>query len=279
MTPEAQTLHPPEGFERIDERRRQAWVERRLLTEPRSTALLVEAQARRALAGARGPRGRTRTARTSIGDANLMLRPVRHGGILGPWLRSALWGPARPLDELRVHVELWKRGAPVPKPAFAVAWRRCGPVWWGLYATHEEPDACDAAAFLAAAPAAPTLRGALVALGQTLRRFHDCGGLHRDLNLRNLLVREHAVPLEIVVIDLDRAIIQDPLPPRERMRQWMRLYRSVLKEGAMRRVGIRGCALAFRAYWGGDRALRDAMLRHLPIEKRRVALHALHYRA
>ncbi len=279
MTPETGPLEdPPEGFERIDERRRQAWVERGLLADPRSAALLVEAQARRTLAGARGPSGRARTARASIDDTALTLRPVRHGGVLGPWLRDTLWGPARPLNELRVHAELHKRGAPVPRPAFAVAWRRWGPFWWGLYATHEEPNTCDAAAFLATAPAWPTLRRALVALGQALRRFHDCGGVHPDLNLRNVLVRVRAARLEIVVIDLDRGAIQDPLPPRERMRQWMRLYRSLLKEGAMSRVGPRGCALAFRAYWAGDRVLRGAMLRYLPREKRRAAVHALHYR-
>jgi hypothetical protein len=43
-------------------------------------------------------------------------------------------------------------------------------------------------------------------------------------------------------------------------------------------VGVRGCAAAFAAYCDGDRALRRALLEHLPGERRRLARHRIAYR-
>ena len=57
----------------------------------------------------------------------------------------------------------------------------------------------------------------------------------------------------------------------------MRLYRSLRKRGLQGAVGRRGCAAFLGAYAGGDRALRRALLVHLPRERLRVALHALRY--
>jgi hypothetical protein len=62
------------------------------------------------------------------------------------------------------------------------------------------------------------------------------------------------------------------------MRELMRLYRSLVKRGLLEQVGPRGCARFFAAYVDRDRALRRALLAHLPRERRRVALHALGYR-
>jgi hypothetical protein len=43
-------------------------------------------------------------------------------------------------------------------------------------------------------------------------------------------------------------------------------------------VGARGCARLLSAYTAGDRELRRALLRRLPRERRRLALHRLGYR-
>lgn len=240
--------------------------------------LLTEAGIERALREASGPSGRGRTARLQVGDAILVVRPYRRGGLLGPWLGQTLWGGERPLAELRVHAELWRRGAAVPRPAFAVAWRRAGPLWSGAYATHEARDCRDAVAYLSTSPAAAPLRRALVAVGATLRRFHDLGGVHPDLNLRNVLIGPGADAPRVVFVDLDRARLADPVSPRRRMRELMRLFRSAYKEGLHHRIGTRGAALVFRSYWAGDRGLRRALLEHLPAERRRVRRHALLYR-
>jgi tRNA A-37 threonylcarbamoyl transferase component Bud32 len=110
-----------------------------------------------------------------------------------------------------------------------------------------------------------------------VRRFHDAGGSHPDLHVKNLLVRERDGAVEIVVIDLDRARLQAQVAPRARMAQLMRLYRSLLKRDLLRIVGDGGCTAFFDAYVQNDRALGDALLARLPAERRRVARHALRY--
>jgi hypothetical protein len=81
-----------------------------------------------------------------------------------------------------------------------------------------------------------------------------------------------------LVIDLDGVRVGPSLEPAARMAELMRLYRSLRKRGLLARVGERGCLAFFRAYVAGDRVLRRSLLAHLPVERRRVSLHALHYR-
>jgi len=170
----------------------------------------------------------------------------------------------------------------VPRPAFGGAFRSRGAwravSWNGAVATWLEAEARDAEAWLRAGPSQASLARALESAGAAVRRFHDAGGSHPDLHVKNLLVREVADRCEIVVIDLDRARVIPGLAARERMTQLMRLYRSLLKRDLLRVVGESGCAAFFAAYTRGDDALRDALLARLPAERRRVALHALGYR-
>ena len=212
------------------------------------------------------------------GGPRVVVRRVRHGGWLGAFLGSALLGVGRPLAELRVSATLRERGAPVAEPAFVIARRRLGPVWDAAVATGAEQGACDALAFLAGAPGRARVVRAARAAGCAVRRFHDAGGSHRDLHVKNLLVRETPRSTECIVIDLDRASLRRDLSPARRMRELMRLYRSLLKRRLLDAVGARGLAAFFGAYAGQDRALRAALRARLRWERLRVALHALRYR-
>jgi tRNA A-37 threonylcarbamoyl transferase component Bud32 len=115
-------------------------------------------------------------------------------------------------------------------------------------------------------------------MGAALRRFHDAGGRHADLHLKNLLLRETRAGADVVVIDLDRGAAGAAPGVARRARELGRLWRSLLKRGVAAQVGERGVAAFVSAYCAGDRALREALARRLPAERRRAALHALHYR-
>jgi 3-deoxy-D-manno-octulosonic acid kinase len=226
------------------------------------------------LARAAGGRGRARTALVPLPDGEqLVLRPVRHGGLLGPLWRGALLGPGRPLRELSVHATLRSRGAPLPRPILALA-RRRGLLWSAVVGTLLEPDARDGAAWLDAQPDAARVSAALESAARAVRRFHDAGGRHADLHLGNLLLRERDGACEVLVIDLDKARAGAPPPARRRMWELMRLYRSLAKRGDDAQLGRRGCARFLRAYCQGDRGLRQALLAALPRERRRLARHA-----
>ena len=226
-----------------------------------------------------GARGRGDTALVEVPGSTekLVLRRLLHGGVLGPLLGPVFLGMSRPLRELRVTAELRSAGAPVPRPALALGRRLAGTLRSLVVGTYLEPDAVDALNFLESDPARPRLLRAASAVGRAVRRFHDEGGRHSDLHVKNLLIRERGDTAECIVIDLDKARITPGLTPGERMVQIMRLFRSLLKRGVLERVGSRGCARFFSAYCGEDRLLRRALWKRVDRELRKVAIHKLRY--
>lgn len=232
-----------------------------------------------ARAHADGPHGRRATAAIALPgrEERIHLRPVRHGGVLAP-----LWGEriarlARPVLELHITETLRRRGAPVPHPVLVVGWR-AHPLWRAFYATQHVEASLDGLAWLEKRPDAARIAAVAASAGRAVRAFHAAGGRHADLHLKNLLVQT-AETERVLVIDLDRARVGAPPAPRRRMRELMRLYRSLLKRGVLEQVGRHGCAAFFDAYTGGDAALARALMDHWPRERRRVARHARGYRA
>jgi tRNA A-37 threonylcarbamoyl transferase component Bud32 len=226
-----------------------------------------------------GARGRADTALVEIpgSEQKLVLRRLLHGGLLGPLLGRVFLGVRRPVRELRVTAELRSAGAPVPRPALALGRRIAGPLRALVVGTYLEPDAVDALTFLESEPERSRLLRAAEAAGTAVRRFHDEGGRHADLQVKNLLIRERKEAAECIIVDLDKARITPVLTPGERMAQIMRLFRSLLKRGVLEEVGPRGCARFFGAYCGDDRLLRRALWKRVDRELRKVALHRLRY--
>ena len=208
----------------------------------------------------------------------LHLRLFHHGGWLGGALGGQLFGLTRPLNELKVNAALELAGAPVPQPVFAIGERTRGPFFRAAFGTLHVERSQNGVELLGDSPGREgrTLDSAAAA-GAAIRRFHDAGARHPDLHLGNLLFSAEEHQIQALVIDLDRAEVGPPPGPRGRMAELMRLHRSVVKRGLLEVIGARGCARFFDAYTGGDRALRRAMLAHLPLERARLALHRLAY--
>ena len=232
------------------------------------------------LAEASGPRGRARTAVIPLEGRSerLHLRPVRHGGALAGLWGDRLLGLGRPSAELRTNARLRARGAPVPRPVLVAGQRRSGPFWHAAVATLHEENAVDGVAFLASAPQPERLLRACAAVGSAVRVFHDAGGRHRDLHVKNVLVREAGSETQALLIDLDRARLVPELDTRARMAEIMRLYRSLVKRGLVAAVGREGCQSFLSAYTAGEQSLGSALLAHLPRERRRLAMHRLGHR-
>jgi tRNA A-37 threonylcarbamoyl transferase component Bud32 len=236
--------------------------------------------ARALLRDASGPTGRAETAVVDLpgGKLRMHVRRLRHGGWLGGLTRGALLGPRRPEAEIEVNRRLVERGAAVPRPVLSASWRRFGPIWNGLVATEHVEDAIDGVAFFESAPDPARVRQATDAVARAVRRFHDAGGRHPDLHVKNLLLRQRGERRSALVIDLDRAQAGEPPDPARRMRELMRLYRSLVKRGYAESLGARGCARFVSSYTAGDRTLRRALLHSLPRERRRLAWHRAGYR-
>ena len=81
------------------------------------------------------------------------------------------------------------------------------------------------------------------AIGRCLRRFHDAGVQHADLNAQNIMLGAQG---EVWVLDFDRGRLREPGAWRERVLD--RLARSLAKIGDQRdRLAGRLCAAAPRA--------------------------------
>ncbi len=196
---------------------------------------------------------------------------------------AGLWGDRllglrRPSEELRTNARLRERGAPVPRPVLVAGHRGRGLFWRAAVATLHEENAVDGVAFLAGAPQPERLLRACAAAGSAVRVLHDAGGRHRDLHVKNVLVRETGSETQALLIDLDRARVVPELDARARMAEIMRLYRSLVKRGLDTVVGSEGYRAFLSSYTAGDAALGAALLAHLPRELRRLALHRLGHR-
>ncbi|MDX1649818.1 MAG: lipopolysaccharide kinase InaA family protein [Myxococcota bacterium] len=269
---------PAPGFERLDEGAVTLVIERSRRDAARALGLLRPGGLDALLDRHRGAEGRTHTGMLEVPgrDERWVARRLVHGGMLGPWLGERFLGLGRPLQELQVTRTLRAAGAPVPEPVGMVS-ERAGLFRRLAVLTVREEHTVDALEFLRAGPDRARVLRAAAAAGRAVRRFHDAGGRHADLHVKNLLVREQDGKAQVCVIDLDKARHTPGLTPDERMSQVMRLFRSLLKRGVLRTVGRRGCARFLGVYCGDDRPLRRAMMRRVDRELRMVAIHALRY--
>lgn len=266
------------GFRRLQRDGALLWVNPRFDEPVHALDLLDPAARERAWRGATTEGGRGPAARLALaGGEALLLRRSLHGGALGPVLGDRWLTLRRPLAELRATSALRAAGAPVPTPVLALGWRNAGLIWHAAVGTVVEKNTVDARAFLDAAPDPQAAGEAASVAGLAVRRFHDAGGRHADLHLGNLLLRTGPTEPRALVIDLDKARIVGQVTAARRMRELMRLYRSVVKRRLLNRLGPQGVRCFFDAYVASDRDLRRALLRHLPRELRRLRLHALRY--
>lgn len=156
------------------------------------------------------------------GDDNWVLRHFRRGGMVGRLVydRYLFTGLARsrPFREARLLAWMRSRKLPVPPPVAARVLLH-GPFYRGDLITVRVSGRPLSRVALAAGPD-PQLMGKLGAL---LRRFHDHGVFHADLNAHNILVADDGFHL----IDFDRGGIRRP--GRWRYRNLARLQRSLKK--------------------------------------------------
>ncbi len=203
----------------------------------------------------RGPMHVLATAR-----GELVAKELRRGGLLGGVARRTFLDPRRGWREAAAAETLSARGVATPAVVAARS-RRVAP---GLYrldvATERLPAAGDLLAMLRAPQ--PDLRLLASAAGLTLRRAHDAGLRHRDLNAKNLLVPANAARNGLIVLDLDRCTVGKPLAREERVEALARMARSLVKRGVLplaeagrsedialrQRAALAACRDFFRAY-------------------------------
>ncbi|MEX0422110.1 3-deoxy-D-manno-octulosonic acid kinase [Spiribacter pallidus] len=174
----------------------------------------------------------------------MALRHYQRGGLPARFSRDRyLWRGienTRVWRELRITDALYRHGLPVPPPVAGRVIRRglfytADLITQRLSGTRPLSDRV-----LARDPAGD---GLWQAIGKTLRRFHDAGAGHADLNVRNILIGEANT---IWLIDWDQGRLNADLAFQARSLQ--RLWRSIQKEPALAAAAASGWPALMAAY-------------------------------
>lgn len=209
------------------------------------------------LEGADAGAGRGPTGRLSLPTGlRIVVKKMRRGGWLGSLWKDRFLGTGRPLSNLALPAEVARRGIPTAAPV-ALLLRGGPPGFFEAWLAFEEvTGASDLFSRLSERPSpAPAELAAVMGL---VRRIHDLGLEHHDLNLGNLLVRKRSSSAyECFVVDLDRVILRDgPVPFRARQSALRRIERSYLKRfGLEGPLGSQGSDLWYSLYAATDSAL------------------------
>ncbi|WP_425283430.1 3-deoxy-D-manno-octulosonic acid kinase [Halomonas daqiaonensis] len=164
----------------------------------------------------------------AVGKEEWVLRPYRRGGLIAQLSeRRYVWTGlqrTRAFREFHLTAGLHAQGLPVPRPV-ATGVTRHGLVYEAALITVRIPGARALSELLKRGDADAAL---IERVGATIRRFHNAGLDHVDLNARNLLVDTEG---KVWLIDLDRCRLR----PKG---TWQadnleRLERSLAKFGAI----------------------------------------------
>ncbi len=159
-------------------------------------------------------------------DLKAVVRSYRRGGVLRVVLHERFFHAQRAPQELAVLAALRAAGVPTVEPLAALA-RRAGPLWRLRLATALVADARPLPAFVAEHP---TLRRAAVAAaGATVAKAFEAGLWHRDLHPDNLIARVAPEGVEVLLLDLDRALLVPPLPDARRLGMLVRMARYLIR--------------------------------------------------
>ncbi|HWZ62347.1 MAG TPA: 3-deoxy-D-manno-octulosonic acid kinase [Steroidobacteraceae bacterium] len=145
--------------------------------------------------------GRGASYFVSADGKRYVLRHYRRGGFMAHLSadRYTWWGEqsSRPFAEWQLTYSLHRAGLPVPAPV-AARYHRHGASYSGDLITERLPTVGSLGECLRT--------GALsvltwISIGRCIRRFHDLGVCHADLNVHNVLLAED----QVYLIDFDRS--------------------------------------------------------------------------
>jgi tRNA A-37 threonylcarbamoyl transferase component Bud32 len=270
----------PRGFLARSRGRRVLFAREELLDRVLAAGL-DRPEAWESVLGARpGEPGRGAAGRLVLdGDTRWVVKRMRRGGWTARLWRDRFLGAARLLRNLTVPIEAARRGVPTAAPAAMLLEEGPCRLYRAWLAVDEIPGAEDLLRRLAGAhPPGPD---EIAEVLRTVRRMHDAGVVHRDLNLGNLLLRSgRGGAPEAHIVDLDRGRLLDgPVGTGKRRSALRRMERSYVKrfgeDGPIPGPRVR---LWIEAYADGDPALASALAARSWAARVSLALHRLGWR-
>ncbi len=247
-----------------------SWVARRDCAdaiEQGAADFLLRGPARR---GKRAGTGRGPLARLDLkGQASVGKRAIR-GGLGGRLLGGLYLGAGRALAQIGTAERLRQVGIPTPE-VLAVGWRRALLLFSAqAVVTRAVPGAQNLYEAARQGPLRDRRRAILLASADLVRRMHDAGFLHPDLNVTNLVLEGAGGRGRLFVVDLDKARFTTSITPAERLSGLARMLRSYDKWiAAGWPLTPREEMLFLRSYCRSDRAMLREFQRRLLGQRRR----------
>jgi len=221
--------------------------------------------------------GRGTNAVRDFGEFTLRLKQLRRGGLASRYRREHFSDNRRLLENLSLPLEVAAREIPTAAPRALLVESVGGSGYRGWLATEELSSMRDAAAAVREATQESEARW-LVAIG-VVKRMHDAGVDHRDLNLGNLLIGNEP-QRQVVVVDFDNARLHDgPLPFGLRQKALRRLERSYVKTCYPRAASEAVRTQIYSRYAADDLQLTRRLRRGRRIGRWAIALHRLGWSA
>ncbi|MBM4055776.1 MAG: hypothetical protein FJ264_14175 [Planctomycetes bacterium] len=167
------------------------------------------------------------------GEERLIIRNYKHGGLLGKIFGNVFLNGNRPFNEINIHEVALQNGVPSAE-AIAIAKRKIlGGFYSADFITKEISGAVDLMHFLAEHPAEyirESKKSVILVIAGLIRKMHDVGIYHADLHLKNILVKKNPDgAFEAYIIDLDKSTVLPQLTLSKRMKNLLRLDRSLEK--------------------------------------------------
>jgi tRNA A-37 threonylcarbamoyl transferase component Bud32 len=210
-----------------------------------------------------------RTPHPSIpleGGKRMVLRQYSHGGLFRAITGNLYLFGSRAFRELALTEEIRSCGIPTIQPIGAIHQFNFSPFYKAYFLSLEIPHVKDLIQYLREVGTHPShenlslKRKMIRSAGHLLRKFHQSGFFHRDLQLKNILVAGE----QLLLIDFDRSYRKQILSTQERMKNLLRLNRSLEK---WRRLGLPITRTDqwrfFSVYAEGDMKIREAMQKAL----------------
>jgi 3-deoxy-D-manno-octulosonic acid kinase len=178
--------------------------------------------------------GRGAAYGVTLGGVPAVVRHARHGGLLAPLLGDVFAGRPRFYREAALARRFTAGGVPTPEVLAGVRYR-AGPLHRADVATERIEGADLVEVFFGErAPEGRARAAALAAVGRLIRRLHDLGYVHPDLQLRNLLLAGTGASARAWLLDVDTCRPMRRDPDRERARNLQRFERSWAKWNRLR---------------------------------------------
>ena len=168
----------------------------------------------------------------SLGNVSFVVRDYCHGGLFGKILRDIFWNSLRPLRELSICEAAGKSGIKTSEVIAIVKNRVLGPIYKCRLVSKEITGAIDLMELLLNAEKNKLVarkRQIINKTAKAVKEMHGAGIYHADLHLKNILIQSAAGNVDVYIIDLDKSRQYEKISLHQRMRNIMRLDRSVEK--------------------------------------------------